>query len=107
EITRATGVTSLAMVLTSVSNSGAPNGIMLKNTSGTFTVDGDGANTAVGGNFTGGTITSATGADGATSGNGVYLENAANVTLRRLTINGTNQNHGIRGVNTSNFTLEF
>ena len=48
-----------------------------------------------------------TGADGATGGNGVYLENAGNVTLRRVTINGTNQNHGIRGVNSSNFTLEF
>jgi large repetitive protein len=107
EITRASSTTPLAMVLTSVSSSGAANGIMLRNTSGTFTVVGDGANTTVGGNNTGGTITNATGADGATSGNGVYLENAANVTLRRLRVNGTNQNHGIRGVNTSNFTLEF
>src|SRR5258705_10312504 len=24
-----------------------------------------------------------------------------------MTINGTNQNHGIRGINSSNFTLEF
>src|SRR6185369_7004650 len=107
EITRASSTTPLAMVLTSVSSSGAANGIMLKNTSGTFTVDGDGANTSVGGNFTGGTIANATGADGATSGNGVYLENASGVTLRRVRINGTNQNHGIRGVSTSNFTLEF
>ena len=107
EITRASSTTPLAMVLTSVSSSGAANGIMLRNTSGTFTVDGDGANTAVGGNFTGGTITSAAGADGATSGNGVYLENAANVTLRRIRVNGTNQNNGIRGVSFSNFTLEF
>src|SRR4029079_2031883 len=30
-----------------------------------------------------------------------------NVTLRRIRVNGTNQNHGIRGVNSSNFTLEF
>jgi hypothetical protein len=37
----------------------------------------------------------------------VYLENAGNVTLRRIRVNGTNQNHGIRGVNLSNFTLEF
>ena len=107
EISRASSTTPLAMVLTSVSNSGAANGILLKNTSGSFTVVGDGANTAVGGNFTGGTITNATGADGATSGNGVYLENAANVTLRRIRINGTNQNNGILGVNSSNFTMEF
>src|SRR6185369_13178805 len=107
EITRASSTTPLAMVLTSVSSSGAPNGIMLRNTSGSFTVVGDGANTSVGGNFTGGTITSATGADGATSGSGIYLENAGNVTLRRIRVNGTNQNHGIRGVNFSNFTLEF
>src|SRR6185312_13748507 len=107
EITRASSTTPLAMVLTSVSSNGAANGIMLKNTSGTFTVDGDGANTAVGGNFTGGTITNATGADGATAGNAVYLENAGNVTLRRIRVNGTNQNNGIRGVSSSNFTLEF
>ncbi|HSE16084.1 MAG TPA: Ig-like domain-containing protein, partial [Pyrinomonadaceae bacterium] len=107
EITRASSTTPLAIVFTSVSNSGAPNGIMLRNTSGSFTLVGDGANTAVGGNFTGGTISNATGADGATSGNGVYLENAGNVTLRRIRVNGTNQNHGIRGVNSSNFTLEF
>lgn len=107
EITRASGNTPLAMVLTSVSSSGAPNGIMLKNTSGSFTVIGDNANTTVGGNNTGGTITNSTGADGLTSGNGVYLESAGNVTLRRIRVNGTNQNHGIRGVNSSNFTLEF
>src|SRR5215213_2088243 len=107
EITRASSTTPLAMVLTSVSSNGAPNGIMLRNTSGSFSVNGDGANTAVGGNSTGGTISNSAGADGATSGNGVYLENAANVTLRRVRINGTNQNNGIRGLNTSNFTLEF
>jgi hypothetical protein len=95
------------LALTSVSTTGGPNGIFLKNTSGSFTVVGDGANTTVGGNNTGGTISNATGADGATAGNGVYLENAGNVTLRRIRVNGTNQNHGIRGVNTSNFTLEF
>ncbi|HKG79044.1 MAG TPA: Ig-like domain-containing protein, partial [Pyrinomonadaceae bacterium] len=107
EISRASSTTPLAVALTSVSTTGGPNGIFLRNTSGSFGVNGDGANTAVGGNFTGGTISGITGADGATSGNGVYLENAANVTLRRIRINGTNQNHGIRGVNTSNFTLEF
>jgi methionine-rich copper-binding protein CopC len=107
EITRASSTTPLAMVLTSVSSSGAPNGIMLRNTSGSFSVIGDGTNTSVGGNATGGTITNATGADGATSGTGVYADNVQNLTLRRITINGTNQNFGIRGNSVNNFTLEY
>ncbi len=108
EITRTVGTTPLALALTSVSASAsAPNGIYLKNTSGNFTVNGDGANNSVGGNSSGGTIANTVGADGAVAGNGVYLDNAGNVTLRRMTINGTNQNHGIRGVNgNSGFTLE-
>ncbi len=107
EISRASSTTPLAVALTSVSTTGGPNGIFLRNTSGNFSVNGDGTNATVGGNNSGGTISGMTGADGATSGNGVYLENAANVTLRRIRINGTNQNHGIRGVNSSNFILEF
>src|SRR5688572_28091759 len=107
EISRASSTTPLAVALTSVSTTGGPNGIFLRNTSGSFTVNGDGANTTVGGNNTGGTISGMVGADGATSGNGVHLENAGNVTLRRIRINATNKNHGIRGVNSSTFTLEF
>jgi len=49
------------VALTSVSTTGGPNGIFLKNTSGSFSVNGDGANTAVGGNATGGTISGMTG----------------------------------------------
>ena len=37
------------------------------------------------------------GADGTTAGTGVYLDNVQAVTLRRMTINGTNQNYGLRG----------
>ena len=91
----------------SVSSNGAANGIDLRNATGTFEVTGDGTNVALGGNGSGGTITNAAGADGATAGNAIYLENAQNVTLRRMTINGTNQNHGIRGVGVNGFTLEF
>ena len=83
------------------------NGIVLTNTTGAFTVDGDGTNTSVGGNASGGTIQNMSGADGANAGNGVFLSSASGVTLRRMTISGTNQNHGIRGINSSNFTLEF
>jgi uncharacterized repeat protein (TIGR01451 family) len=107
EINRAAGTTPLALALTSVSTAGGPNGIFLRNTSGSFSVNGDGTNTLVGGNSTGGTLSGMSGADGATAGNAVYLESAGDVTLRRMTISGTNQNHGIRGVNTSDFTLEF
>jgi hypothetical protein len=87
----------------SISANGGANGIVLQNTTGSFTVTGDGANTTLGGNSSGGTIANMIGADGATSGTGVYLNNAQNVTLRRMTINGTNQNFGIRGANVTNF----
>jgi hypothetical protein len=92
------------------SNGGSANGIILDNTgsSGGLTVDGDGANTAVGGNASGGTITGKTGADGsATTGSGIYLNATSSVILRRMTINGTNQNFGIRGINVNGFTMEF
>ena len=91
-------------------NDGNPdpaNGIVLITTSGTFTVEGDGTNTALGGNASGGTIQNTIGADGATGGNAIFMQNATNVTLRRMTISGTNQNHGIRGISASNFILEF
>src|ERR1051326_6297882 len=98
EITRSSSTTPLNITFTSVSSSGGTaNGITLSNTSGSFTVVGDGANTAVGGNSTGGTISGKSGADGSTTnGSGVFLNNATNVTLRRMTINGTNQNYGVR-----------
>jgi uncharacterized repeat protein (TIGR01451 family) len=108
-ISKASGTTPLVLSLTSVSSSGGTNdGISLVNTSGSFSVNGDGANLSVGGNSTGGTIANKSGADGSvTSGIGVYLNNASNVTLRRMTINGTNQNYGIRGFNVNTFTLEY
>jgi uncharacterized repeat protein (TIGR01451 family) len=108
EINRSSvGTIPLVMVLASVSTSGGPNGIVLMNTSGSFTVDGDGSNVTLGGNGSGGTISGMTGADGATAGTAVYLDNAQNVTLRRMTINGTNQNFGIRGFRVNGFTLEY
>ena len=107
EISRASSTTPLAMVLTSSSTTGGPNGVFLRNTSGSFSVIGDNANTALGGNATGGIISGMTGADGSTAGIGVYAENVQNLSLRRLTINGTNQNFGIRGFSVNNFTLEY
>lgn len=93
--------------LTRVSASGGANGIVLNNTTGSFTVTGDGTDTSVGGNSSGGTISNMNGADGAITGIGVYLNNAQNVTLQRMTINGTNQNFGIRGFSVNGFALEY
>ncbi|HJQ25673.1 MAG TPA: hypothetical protein VKA60_17255, partial [Blastocatellia bacterium] len=62
----------------------------------------------VGGNATGGTISNKSGTDGSTTaGIGIYLNNVQNITLRRITISGTNQNHGIRGLAVNGFTLEY
>ncbi len=110
--TSAASRTPLSMTLTSVTSSGASNGIILTNTNGPaaavgFVIVGDGSNSTVGGNASGGTIANASGADGAATGIGIRLENADEVTLRRVTVNGTNQNFGIRGLSLSNITIEF
>ena len=109
DINRTGGATPLAMTFTSISSSGGTaTGVMIQNTSGSFTVVGDGANTSVGGNSSGGTIANKSGADGSTTtGIGVYLNNATNVTLRRMTINGTNQNFGVRGTNVTGCIIEY
>jgi uncharacterized repeat protein (TIGR01451 family) len=101
----------LNVTLTSVSADGDSNGIVLTDTNGPgasvgFVVNGDGLNTADGGNGTGGTIANTVGADGATSGIGIRLENADEVTLRRVQLND-HQNYAIRGLGVSNFTMEY
>lgn len=95
----------------SISSSGgtAP-GINLDNTGslGGLIVNGDGSNTSLGGNSSGGTISGKSGGDGSsTAGIGIYLNNTRNIVLRRMTINGTNQNFAIRGTSVVNFTMEF
>lgn len=101
EITRTIGTTPLVISQTSVSSSGgAGNGIILSNTTGSFTVAGTGAA------GTGGTIANKTGADGSTTqGTGIFLNNATNVSLAYMSIQG-NQNHGIRGSNVTGFNLD-
>jgi hypothetical protein len=88
---------------------GPANGIVLNTTgsSGGLTVTGDGTDTSLGGNSTGGTISNATGADGATAGRAIYLNNTSSVVLRRMTINGTNQNFGIYGSGVNGATVEY
>jgi hypothetical protein len=70
--------------LTSVSASGAANGIVLANTSGSFTVTGDGTTTSglLNRNGSGGTITGS-------AGHAVSLTNASDVTLRQMNITNT------------------
>ncbi|HEX9953299.1 MAG TPA: hypothetical protein VGB53_16125, partial [Rubricoccaceae bacterium] len=53
---------------------------------------------------TGGTIQNTTGADGATAGNGVYLNNARSVSLSWMQLNG-HSNNAISGTTVSGFTL--
>ena len=92
------------------SSGGSATGIILDNTgaSGGLIVNGDGNNTTLGGNSTGGTIANKSGVDGSTTtGCGIYLNNTRNVVLRRMTINGTNQNFALRGTAVVNFTFEY
>lgn len=116
----ATSGTALSVVNTTISPSGlifqsissgagANNGIVLDNTgsSGGLTVNGDNSNITQGGNASGGTITGKTGADGSlTSGIGIYLNNTALVTLRRMTLSNF-ENLGVFGTNVNGFTMEY
>ncbi|HMX28931.1 MAG TPA: Ig-like domain-containing protein, partial [Blastocatellia bacterium] len=106
-LNQSSGTAAITADFISVNASTCANGIILQNTTGSFTVNGDGSNTSVGGNSTGGTLSNMSGADNAVAGSGVYLNNVQNVTLRRMTINGTNQNFGIRGNLVSGFALEY
>lgn len=91
---------------------GTASGIILNTTGSTggLTVNGDGSNTTKSGNSSGGTIANKD--DGGTNGSGtvgtgIYLNSTSNVTLRRMTINGTNTNYGIYGSSVTNFTMEY
>jgi uncharacterized repeat protein (TIGR01451 family) len=90
---------------TTASTSDDPaNGIVLTNTTGNFTVEGDGTNASVGGNASGGIIQHTAGADSTTGGIGVYLSNATNVTLMRMRLND-HPNFAVYGNNVNGFTL--
>src|SRR5438105_2335451 len=91
----------------SITAAGSANGIFLSNTgNGFLNVYGDGSNIAQGGNNTGGTISNTTGADGATSGIGVYLNNAKNITLRRMHLQG-NSNFAVFGNSVTALKFEY
>ncbi|MHC4092378.1 MAG: beta strand repeat-containing protein, partial [Planctomycetota bacterium] len=97
----------LGVTLESVSSSsGSAPGIKLDNTTGSFEVIGDGIDTSVGGNGSGGTISNKTGADNTNNGIGVLLNNATSVTLRRMQLNDFD-NFAIRGTSVNGFELSF
>lgn len=89
---------TLAATLTSVSASGGANGIILQNTTGSFTVTGTGAAGS------GGTIQNTVGANGSSAGNGVYLNSVSDVSLTSMNLQ-THQNFAVRGLSVSNFAL--
>ena len=103
EITRGTGTTPLALSLTSVSTNGGTNGIILTNTSGSFTVTGDGANAQ---NGTGGTIQNLSGADGTTQGRGISLSNVSNFSIRQMNLLNFS-NFAIRGSSVTGFSMVY
>ncbi|MBB5364606.1 cadherin-like domain-containing protein [Deinococcus humi] len=86
----------------SISANGGSNGILLDNTGATagLSVAGDGATAG-----SGGTIQNAGGADGAVSGNGVYLNRTSNVSLKWMNFTGS-QNNGVYGTGVRGFTLD-
>jgi hypothetical protein len=79
---------------TSVSSNGAVNGITLAGTTGSFTVTGDGGGAN---NGSGGTIQSST-------GHGISIATAANVSLGYMNIQNSGDD-GIHGTGLTNFTL--
>jgi large repetitive protein len=82
----------------SVTSSGGGNGIVLTNTTGSFAVTGTGTPGS------GGAIQSTVGANGATTGIGIYLNNAQNVSLARMLIQN-HANFGIWGTGLPGFSL--
>ena len=91
---------------TSISANGAANGISLLNTTGSFTVTGEGGSCTVGTpTCTGGRIQNTVGADGATAGIGVRLQNATAVSLTRMRIDN-HPNFAVRGFSVVGFTLD-
>ena len=95
------GNASLAINMTfaSVSASGGNAGIVLRDTTGNFTVTGDGSTAG-----SGGTIQNMTGANGSGAGTGIWLNNSQNISLNFMQLND-HQNFAIRGTDVINFDM--
>lgn len=89
---------ALAMTFSRVSANGGANGIVLTDTTGTFSVTGSGTPGS------GGTIQNMAGANGTTAGIGISLSNVQNVSLGRMQLNG-HQNFAISGAGVNGFNL--
>lgn len=102
-IVGAGGKVNLGVTLTSVSSSGgSTQGIIITNTTGSFTVSGDGS---AANNGSGGTIATKTG-----NTNAVTLTDAANISLNRMNIGAAGglsniTGNGIRATRVNGFTL--
>lgn len=122
-----TTIAASGLTFQSISANGGSNGIVLNNTGNNagLTVTGN-SNGSLGGSAnvnpagtapygvrtlpdpndaSGGTIQNMSGADGAIAGSGIYLENTRNISLTRMRITGTHQNHGIKGSSVNGLTL--
>ncbi|MET0650820.1 MAG: Ig-like domain-containing protein, partial [Pyrinomonadaceae bacterium] len=98
-ITRSSSTTPLNVTFLSVSaDGGGLSGIVLTNTSGTFTVTGDGGGAN---NGTGGSISNKVGAGNLAA---VILNNVTNVRLRRMNLND-NDGSGVFGTTVNGFEL--
>jgi hypothetical protein len=84
---------TLAVTLDGATASGSASGIVLTTTGGTFEVTGDGSTPGSGGTVQG------------MSGDGVLLTNAADVSLRLMTIQN-NLGNGVRGSTVTDFVLD-
>jgi hypothetical protein len=96
-----TTIGAAGLTFRSISADGGSNGIHLSNTGtvGGLTVSGNGAT------GTGGTIASMTGADGASAGNGIYLNNTRHVSLNWMALSN-HQNNGLFGTNVRNISID-
>ena len=97
---------TLAATFISISSSGGPNGIVLSDTGGSFTVTGTGGTcTFATPTCSGGRITTTVGADNSTAGIGVSLNNVTNISLTAMRIDN-HPNFAIRGHGVTGFTLQ-
>ena len=90
-------------------------GIDLQSTTGQFVVNGDGSNTSVGGNNSGGIIGNKTGGNGAgdfcafagTGGVGIYLNDVDSVVLNRMRIHNCSNFAVFGKANVDVFDMEY
>ncbi|MBB4634667.1 beta strand repeat-containing protein [Longimicrobium terrae] len=97
----ATTIGASGLTFRSISANGGSNGIVL---SGTGTSNGLQVTGFGGAAGSGGTIQNTTGSDGASAGNGVYLNGARNVNLNWMAFSG-HQNHGLFGTGVRGMNL--